>query len=205
MSDKTNKYGYVGVNIPDQNKLANAGIFSVNEINDLVADDNWSSIEDALVFLASEEITASTSSIEFRNLDFYQTYFLVWSQLSTPSSARMTMQFYISDTLDTTTGAYRAVHENIDSNGSSAQVQNNGSTSIMATGQGITSGYGYIYQGYYSSGYRQYNHHAVNRYTRLTANYGGGHSSTDGFIDGIKLNFNATTTGYAAIYGIRNT
>jgi len=160
--------------------------------------------EDSLVLLDSYEISTSTSSIEFRNLDFYETYFLVWNQLSTAGSSRMTMQFYISDVLNSTSGAYRSVHEIIDANGSSGQIQNNGGASILATAQGITSGYGYIYQGYYGSGYRQYNLHSCNRYTRYQAAYGGGHSSTDGFIDGIKLNFNATTTGYSAIYGMSN-
>ena len=41
MSDKSNKYGYVGVDIPEQSFGNNKGIFNPAEINELVADNKW--------------------------------------------------------------------------------------------------------------------------------------------------------------------
>ena len=43
MSDKSNKYGYVGVDIPAQSFGSNKGVFNPAEINDLVADNKWTS------------------------------------------------------------------------------------------------------------------------------------------------------------------
>ena len=82
MSDKSNKYGYVGVDIPDQSFGANKGVFNPSEINELVADNKWTQYGQLELI---ETLTASgtATTLDFTNIkqDIYNVHFLTISDV----------------------------------------------------------------------------------------------------------------------------
>ena len=76
MSDKSNKYGYVGVDIPAQSFGSNKGVFNPAEINDLVADNKWTSFGQ-LELIETKNVSASASAI-FTDIkaDIYNVHFM---------------------------------------------------------------------------------------------------------------------------------
>jgi len=61
MSDKTNKYGYVGAE-PTQSFGNNTGVFDPNDINNLIADNKWTSFGQ-LELIETKEISGVSSAI----------------------------------------------------------------------------------------------------------------------------------------------
>ena len=82
MSDKSNKYGYVGVDIPAQSFGNNKGVFNPAEINELVADNKWTQygqLEHIITQTASSDsyidftaIQESTYNVHFLTVNNYQ-------------------------------------------------------------------------------------------------------------------------------------
>ena len=77
---KSNKHGYSGVDIPTQAFQANKGRFDPDEINELVAEDKWTSYGQ-LELIETITITSSTNDATFSNIkqDIYNVHFLTWS------------------------------------------------------------------------------------------------------------------------------
>ena len=77
MSDKSNKYGYVGVDIPAQSFGANKGVFNPAEINELVADNKWTSFGQ-LELIETQTVTSATTNIDFIDIkeDIYDVHYL---------------------------------------------------------------------------------------------------------------------------------
>jgi len=73
---KSNKYGYVGVDVPEQSFGNNKGIFNPAEINELVADNKWTSFGQ-LELIETQTVSSATSLI-FNNIkeDVYNVHFL---------------------------------------------------------------------------------------------------------------------------------
>ena len=63
---KSNKYGYSGVNIPTQAFQSNKGKFDPSEINELVANDQWTQYGQ-LELIETKTVTSS-SLITFNNI-----------------------------------------------------------------------------------------------------------------------------------------
>jgi hypothetical protein len=85
MSDKTNKYGYVGAeNIPSQSFGNNAGIFSANDIYDLTREDKWTNYGQ-LELIETQTVSSATSFVDFTNLGNYNVHFMTVSNFKTPA------------------------------------------------------------------------------------------------------------------------
>ena len=78
MSDKSNKFGYVGADIPTQSFGNNTGVFDPNDINNLIADNKWTTFGQ-LELIETQSITSSTATMDFTNLGNYNVHFLVYS------------------------------------------------------------------------------------------------------------------------------
>ena len=76
MSDKSNKYGYVGVDIPAQSFQSNKGVFNPAEINELVADNKWTSF--GQLELIETQTASAVTSILFNDIkeDIYNVHFM---------------------------------------------------------------------------------------------------------------------------------
>ena len=82
MSDKSNKYGYVGADIPAQSFGSNKGVFNPAEINELVADNKWTSF--GQLELIETQTVSGVASVEFTNLktNIYNVHFITVNNFS---------------------------------------------------------------------------------------------------------------------------
>ena len=77
---KSNKYGYSGVDIPSQAAFANVGKFDPAEINELVANDQWTQYGQLELI---ETINASgVSAVAFDDFGDYNVHLLTFNNLS---------------------------------------------------------------------------------------------------------------------------
>ena len=88
MSDKSNKYGYVGVDIPAQSFGANKGVFNPAEINELVADNKWTQYGQ-LELIETQTASGTATTLDFTSIQesTYNVHFLTINNLQTDSSA----------------------------------------------------------------------------------------------------------------------
>ena len=112
MSDKSNKYGYVGVDIPAQSFGSNKGVFNPAEINDLVANNQWTSFGQ-LELIETQSYSSGVANIDFTSIDesIYNVHFMTISNLKcTAASQSVGIQFYENGTLETGT-AYQYANQ----------------------------------------------------------------------------------------------
>ena len=84
---KSNKYGYVGVDIPEQSFGSNKGIFNPAEINELVANNKWTSFGQ-LELIETKTVTSS-SLITFDDIksDIYNVHLMTLNNMETDKSS----------------------------------------------------------------------------------------------------------------------
>ena len=68
------KYGYKGAE-PTQSFGNNTGVFDPNDINNLIAEDKWTSLGQ-LELIETQSSTANTTAINFESIGDYDTYYL---------------------------------------------------------------------------------------------------------------------------------
>ena len=105
MSDKSNKYGYVGADIPAQSFGNNKGVFNPAEINELVANNKWTSFGQ-LELIETQTVADPTYAsliqyVDFTNLGDYNVHFLTYSDLQMQGYAYPSLRFYESGVLET--------------------------------------------------------------------------------------------------------
>ena len=97
MSDKSNKYGYVGVDIPEQSFGNNKGIFNPAEINELVADNKWTKL--GYLELIETITLSDVSSAIFTDIkkDKYDVHFMTVNNfIASNDSEQLRVRFYES-------------------------------------------------------------------------------------------------------------
>lgn len=104
MVDKSNEYGYVGSS-PTQAVGSNTGVFEVNDIIGLLADNQWS-LQSSLILIETKDITGATY-VDFTDLKNYDTHLLIVNNFI-PSTATI--------------------------EGIGARLSNNGGSSFISTG-----------------------------------------------------------------------
>jgi len=110
MSDKSNKYGYVGVDIPAQSFGANKGVFNPAEINDLVANNQWTTFGQ-LELIETQTYSGAVANIDFLNLQesTYNVHLLTVNNLGvTASGGQGLVQFFESGVIETANVYQRA-------------------------------------------------------------------------------------------------
>ena len=104
MSDKSNKYGYVGVDIPAQSFGSNKGVFNPAEINELVADNKWTQYGQ-LELIETQTYSTDVASIDFTSIQesTYNVHFLTLDNFQTASDnvQEFQIQLYESGVLET--------------------------------------------------------------------------------------------------------
>jgi len=210
MSDKSNKYGYVGVDIPAQSFGSNKGVFNPAEINELVADNKWTSFGQ-LELIETQTATGLTTPnyIEFTDIksNIYNVHFLTWSMVGTNSNP-MYLQFRESGTWETAT-VYQYANQYGGTGGSFNEEKSTTSSYIHLgttkadAGGASTQGYVNLYNLGDSTKY------SFATYQSIKVDYfrfGSGVMTQASFVDGIRLGKTGSTsydiTG-ASLYGIR--
>lgn len=89
------KYGYKGAE-PTQSFGNNTGVFDPNDINNLIADNKWTSFGQ-LELIETQTISTSTASMIFSNIkeNEYNVHFLTYSNYGSPvDNRRLVMRFF---------------------------------------------------------------------------------------------------------------
>ena len=74
------KYGYKGAE-PTQSFGNNTGVFDPNDINNLIADNKWTTFGQ-LELIETQTVTSSTSAVDFTDLGNYNVHFLTSNNFS---------------------------------------------------------------------------------------------------------------------------
>jgi len=98
MSDKSNKFGYVGADIPAQSFGNNKGVFNPAEINELVADNKWTQYGQ-LELIETQTITGTPTTIDFTSIkeNEYNVHFMTYNNLQGQSTTAQDMSGRLSN------------------------------------------------------------------------------------------------------------
>ena len=91
----SNEYGYIP-KAPSQSVGNNDGVFSVNNVRDLLIDEKWRTYGQ-LEHIQTQTVTSSTASVIFTDIkeDEYNIHFATWNNFqSTVTNKRLVMRFY---------------------------------------------------------------------------------------------------------------
>ena len=215
---KSNKYGYVGVDIPAQSFGNNKGVFNPAEINELVADNKWTSFGQ-LELIETQTVTSGTS-VDFTNIkeDIYNVHFVTINNADNDDSSgtpSLYFRYYESGVLETAS-VYQFARQVGRDNASFAESR---STSLNAlplslgigTSGGANSksgGYQYIYNAGDSSKYTFSTHH---NYATETTNgsgfsFGSGVLPQTSTVNGLSFTWlggQSWVSGTISLYGIK--
>jgi len=215
MSDKSNKYGYVGVDIPAQSFGSNKGVFNPAEINELVADNKWTSFGQ-LELIETQTVTSGTT-VDFTNIkeDIYNVHFVTINNadnddsLGTPS---LFVRYYENGVLETAS-VYQYARQVGRDNGSFSESRSTSLNALpLSLGIGAANsksgGYQYIYNAGDSSKYTFSTHH---NYATVTSSgsgfsFGSGVLPQTSTVDGLSytwLSGQDWVSGTISLYGIR--
>ena len=181
MSDKSNKYGYVGVDIPAQSFGANKGVFNPAEINELVADNKWTQF--GQLELIETQTASGTSTLEFKDLPTnYNVLFFTYDDVRA-SVDGATLHIRLSNDNGSSfisSSNYDFAHQEGRASGSFFEIKSTTSTNVRLNGNAGNqsnekeNGYIYFYNLFDSTKYSFLNYHNsnYNRDPSATFNFG---------------------------------
>jgi hypothetical protein len=208
---KSNKYGYVGVDIPEQSFGNNKGIFDPAEINELVADNKYTQYGQ-LELIETQNITTAVSNIDFTNLkeDIYREHLLTCTNVETLTDQRHLVARFSNDNGSTfETSSYRNVY--LANNSQGGQTANTFlqylSSSLGTASNEIGNGWIKFYNLGNSADYS----YCTSAFEDITyagthqTNLGGASRIVKETVNAIRLTGNSTTTwkGKFSLYGYR--
>ena len=164
---KSNKYGYSGVDIPTQAFKSNVGKFDPAEINELVANDQWTQYGQ-LELIETQTVSSDVATVSFDSIqeNTYNVHFITVNNFQ-PTNDNRHLAFRLKVNGTTTTGFdYKyAMSQNNITNGGREHKSGNDSKIWLAYNSSFNSGEG-------SSGYLYvYNAGDSSKYTFLTSQF----------------------------------
>jgi hypothetical protein len=212
MSDKSNKYGYVGVDIPEQSFGNNKGVFNPAEINELVADNKWTTFGQ-LELIETQTVTSATAYVDFTNLGSYNVHFMTVNNFKTPAgNSHMGFRLFESGVIES--GAvYQFARQQGQADGTFSEnkntIQDEGIISANIGNETNHRGHLYIY--WYnlidSSKYSFTTHHStcITDVGTYAMDFGSNVLPQASAVDGIRMipNTNTINEGTFSLYGIR--
>jgi hypothetical protein len=210
MSDKSNKYGYVGAeNIPVQSFGNNAGIFSANDIYDLTQEDKWTNYGQ-LELIETQEITSTVSTFSLDNLqeNIYNVHFVtITNWLPSNDDKHLGLRFKTGGVTDSATNYQYAMSRN---NVGGSEVRSANDTKIwLAYNVGLTrenlNGYFYIYNAGDSSKYTFVTSQNLHFGLGIDSNFQSAVYDTTNVVNGMEFFPSGAnmTNGIFSVYGIR--
>ena len=215
MTDKSNKYGYVGVDIPAQSFGNNKGVFNPAEINELVADNKWTQYGQ-LELIETQTVTSSTATVDFTSLGNYNVHFLTVSDLQATGDARVLYLRFSNDGGSSfiSSSNYDYANQEGDSSGTfSENISSTASFIRLQEGNGgsasneVANGYVYLYNLLDSAKYSftTYQITQLDRDVNYSFNFSSGVLHTAETHNAFRLYFNADNISKAkfSLYGIK--
>ena len=217
MSDKSNKYGYVGVDIPAQSFGNNKGVFNPAEINELVADNKWTSFGQ-LELIETQTVTSAVTSVDFTDIkeDIYNVHFLTFNNQLFSADKQLAFQLYENGVKETAS-VYQLAYQRGAGDANFGESRSTGLSAItMHSGAGGTgsdrersNGYIYLYNAGDSTKYTfaTFHNSILDNGGDSAFGFGSGVLPQASVVDGISI---AMYTGGAnidegtfSLYGIR--
>ena len=205
MSDKSNKYGYVGVDIPAQSFGNNKGVFNPAEINDLVANNQWTTFGQ-LELIETQTVSAS-STADFTSIQesTYNVHFITITLTDTSQNHYIGFRFYESSVLETASVYQEASLTN------GSEVKSTARDRIICSQSNLANKATNLYAYFYSLGdstkYSFTTYHGTGeKYPDGAFNYyfGSGVLPQTSAVNGIQVLPNqGNMTGTISLYGIR--
>lgn len=209
MSDKSNKYGYVGVDIPEQSFGNNKGVFNPAEINELVADNKWTTFGQ-LELIETQEITSTVATFSLDNLqeNIYNVHFVtITNWLPSNDDRHIGLRFKTGGVTDSASNYQYAMARN---NSGASEVKSANDTKIwLAYNVGLTrenlNGYFYIYNAGDSSKYTFVTSQNLHFGVGIDSNFQSAVYDTTNVVNGMEFFASGEnmTNGIFSIYGIR--
>jgi len=209
------KYGYKGAE-PTQSFGNNTGVFDPNDINNLIADNKWTTFGQ-LELIETKSITSSTASMIFSDIQesTYNVHFLTYNNFQPVTSAdRLGLRFF-ENGVEETASVYQYANQSNKASGAVAEVRTTADNHIrLGINVGTTtgnsdSGYIYCYNLGDSSKYSFTTIHTTGIYyssSDFTMEFGSGVLPQASTVNQIKLFIptgNNIANLQASLYGIR--
>ena len=152
MSDKSNKYGYVGVDIPAQSFGSNKGVFNPAEINDLVANNQWTTFGQ-LELIETKTYSSAIANIDFTDIkeNIYNVHFLTYNNVqgSGGASLDLCVRFYANGGWISGPPYYQKAFQYGNTGGTFGEDKSTGDTTILSIAgnyqNAVANGYLYLY------------------------------------------------------------
>ena len=216
MSDKSNKFGYIGADIPAQSFGNNKGIFNPAEINELVADDKWTQY--GQLELIETQTVSGVTQADFTNIkeDIYNVHFLtITNYQNTTNPDDCIIQLSESGTFETAS-VYQNAYQEASSSNRFIEYKSTGDNNLFSltssgnSGSESGNGYMYLYNAGDSSKYTFGTFQSVGDYTPVLghalAYFGSGVLPQTSTVDGIRIKslyYTSTSSFTASLYGIK--
>ena len=203
MSDKSNKYGYVGVDIPAQSFGSNKGVFNPAEINDLVANNQWTTF--GQLELIETQTVSSVSAVEFTDLQesTYNVHFVTVNDftISTAGPASVLMQVSTDSGSSYVSSGYQYANQTGTTAGTFTEFRGTSSSYIWLSYGGINNGTNRNHNGYFYI----YNAGDSSKYTFITKQSFGVYDISDQMLFGSSVYPTANTVNAFKIFMASNT
>ena len=147
------KYGYKGAE-PTQSFGSNTGVFDPNDINNLIADNKWTTFGQ-LELIETQTYSSTVSEIDFTDIkqDIYNVHFMTFNNMKTAGDNQETicLRFMVGGVVQTSSDYQRAMQRVSTDSGLFGESRSTGDSQVRivygtgtATGES-TSGYAYFY------------------------------------------------------------
>ena len=166
---KSNKYGYSGVDIPTQAFKANVGKFEPSEINELVANDEWTQYGQ-LDLLLTQTVSSNVSTVNFTDIDgygqFYQVFMVTMTDITIENNNKLMGLELLSNGTASGTN-YQVASVVTKSNGTFTDVKGTSYPAMRVTDNcgsdtnEVVNGYFYIYDALDSQKYSYISYHGL--------------------------------------------
>ena len=210
----SNEYGYIP-KAPTQSWGNNDGVFSVNDVRDLIIDEKWTTYGQ-LEHIQTQTITSSTASVIFTDIkeDEYNIHLATWNNFqSTVTNKRLVMRFYEYGT-EESASVYQSAMQcaGTDYIGATKTTGEDSiflGTNTTTTANQSVSGYVYIYNAGNGTEYTFTNSHDVGMYQsgpNMRSHFGGAVLPQASVVNQLKFFSTATSNiehVVISLYGLK--
>ena len=202
------KYGYKGAE-PTQSFGNNTGVFDPNDINNLIADNKWTTFGQ-LELIETQTVT-SVTNIDFTDIkqDIYNVHFMTITASQNQANENISMRFFENGTVQSGTH-YQWALQNGGADGTFSESKSTTGTRVIGTRFADSGDPLMSYQYFYNLGDSQkYSfqtmHSVVDHSGVLEMRFGSGVMTRTTEVDGIRAyqNTGDQITGTLSLYGIR--
>jgi hypothetical protein len=205
------KYGYKGAE-PTQSFGNNTGVFDSNDINNLIADNKWTSFGQ-LELIETQTVSSATAYVDFTNLGNYNVHFMTVNNFKTPAGDSHMGFRLIENGVVESSAVYQYARQLGQSDGTFSEPRSTGQDEGIVTGAvgNETNHRGHCYIYFYnltdSTKYSFVTEHSV--FLRDSSAFGTDFGSNvlpqASAVDGIRMipNTNTINEGTFSLYGIR--